>query len=171
MQEFVRKAKKVRAVEVRLADKPPEGVWFSGSSWGYKEAIRPGDASSVSYNPSLAREGDWLIEAAIPGTYTRVPGWVFREQYVEAKKWDPLEDVQTIDLIWNCGYFPSIWTVEDVQSLDERLTDDQAKEVLVEFWSNHDAERGTNWNTLQEAIDTASLEEGWEDSEEDEEDE
>lgn len=47
----------------------------------------------------------------------------------------------------------SVWSVEDVQSLDESLTDEQAMKVLEFAERKHDAEIGINWDVLQMHID------------------
>ena len=45
------------------------------------------------------------------------------------------------------------WTIEDVQSVREDLTDEQAYEVLVECENNHDADVGMNWDTISVVAD------------------
>lgn len=46
-----------------------------------------------------------------------------------------------------------IWSVEDVQSLDDSLTDEQAMKVLEFAKNKHDAEIGINWDVLQIHLD------------------
>jgi hypothetical protein len=46
-----------------------------------------------------------------------------------------------------------VWSIDDVQSLDSRLTDDEAYQVLKMAESNHDATIGMNWDVLQYHID------------------
>ena len=45
-----------------------------------------------------------------------------------------------------------IWGIEDVLSLDDSLTEDQAREVLQAVKYNHDASIGVNWDTIQHFI-------------------
>lgn len=47
----------------------------------------------------------------------------------------------------------SQWTIEDVKSLDEDLTDAECMEVLNAVSENHDAEVGINWDSIQYWID------------------
>lgn len=47
----------------------------------------------------------------------------------------------------------SQWTIEDVKSLDEDLTDAECMEVLEIVQDQHDAEVGINWDTIQYHID------------------
>ena len=47
----------------------------------------------------------------------------------------------------------SKWHVDDVKSLDETLTDDEAREVLQRAEENFDASLGINWDVLQFHID------------------
>jgi hypothetical protein len=46
------------------------------------------------------------------------------------------------------------WCIEDVQELDEILTDQQCSDVLELAKRKHDAEVGINWDVLQCHIDT-----------------
>lgn len=45
-----------------------------------------------------------------------------------------------------------IWSVEDVQSLDENLDDEQAMDVLEHFKENHDGSMEAMWEDLQMAV-------------------
>lgn len=45
------------------------------------------------------------------------------------------------------------WHIEDVQSLDESLTDEQCIQVLEIVAETHDANLGVNWDVIQCAID------------------
>ena len=45
------------------------------------------------------------------------------------------------------------WWLEDVLSLDDSLSEEQAKEVLRMVDENHDANFGVNWDVLQFWID------------------
>jgi hypothetical protein len=45
------------------------------------------------------------------------------------------------------------WHIDDVKSLDNKLTDDQAREVLQLVKNNHDATIGVNWDNIQFHID------------------
>lgn len=45
------------------------------------------------------------------------------------------------------------WAIEDVQSVREDLTDEQAYEVLIECENNHDAELGMNWDAIRVVAD------------------
>ncbi len=47
----------------------------------------------------------------------------------------------------------SQWTIEDVLSLDDELTEEQCMEVLNAVKENHDAEVGINWDSIQYQID------------------
>ena len=45
------------------------------------------------------------------------------------------------------------WYIEDVQSIDETLTDKQAEQVLDLVKYNHDATIGVNWDVIRIYID------------------
>lgn len=45
------------------------------------------------------------------------------------------------------------WHIEDVQSLDDSLTDVEAFEVLCRAKHNHDATVGINWDVLEFWVD------------------
>ena len=45
------------------------------------------------------------------------------------------------------------WTIADVKSLDESLTDDECRQVLAIAEKNHDASIGINWDVLETYID------------------
>ena len=45
------------------------------------------------------------------------------------------------------------WSFIDVQSLDDSLTDDQAREILQNVKEGQDAELGVNWDVIQCHID------------------
>tara|TARA_B110000495_G_C22985932_1_gene580061 strand:- start:819 stop:1064 length:246 start_codon:yes stop_codon:yes gene_type:complete len=42
-----------------------------------------------------------------------------------------------------------VWNIEDVQSLEPKVTDEQAMEVLQLALDNHDANVGINWGVLE----------------------
>ena len=42
-----------------------------------------------------------------------------------------------------------VWNIEDVQSLEPKVTDEQAMEVLQLALDNHDANVGINWEVLE----------------------
>ena len=42
-----------------------------------------------------------------------------------------------------------IWSIEDVQSIRNDLTDEQAMEVLLLVKNRHDASIGVNWDTIE----------------------
>jgi hypothetical protein len=50
------------------------------------------------------------------------------------------------------GKIAITWNVEDVQSVDEDLTDEEAEEVLDWLLHNHDASIGVNWGSIESAI-------------------
>ena len=45
------------------------------------------------------------------------------------------------------------WHIEDVQSVDESLTDDEARQVLQLIKEKHDANIGVNWETIDVFIE------------------
>lgn len=47
----------------------------------------------------------------------------------------------------------SVWTVEDILTIDPTLTKDECTEVLYNIYENFNAELGITWDTLQLAID------------------
>jgi hypothetical protein len=47
------------------------------------------------------------------------------------------------------GSISVTWNIEDVQSLDPNISDDQAIEVLELALDNHDANTGINWDVLE----------------------
>ena len=47
------------------------------------------------------------------------------------------------------GSITITWNIEDVQSLDPNISDDQAIEVLELALDNHDANVGVNWDVLE----------------------
>lgn len=44
------------------------------------------------------------------------------------------------------------WHIEDVKSLDESLTDQDAKEILQYVNRRHDATIGVNWDMIQSCV-------------------
>lgn len=44
------------------------------------------------------------------------------------------------------------WHVDDVLSVDETLTQSEARQVLYLLKHNHDASIGINWNVIQDVI-------------------
>ena len=42
-----------------------------------------------------------------------------------------------------------VWNIEDVKSLEPKVTDEQAMEVLELARDNHDANVGINWGVLE----------------------
>jgi|APSaa5957512535_1039671.scaffolds.fasta_scaffold522542_2 hypothetical protein len=47
------------------------------------------------------------------------------------------------------GSISVTWNIEDVQSLEPKVTDEQAMEVLELALDNHDANVGINWGVLE----------------------
>ena len=47
------------------------------------------------------------------------------------------------------GSISITWNIEDVQSLDSDMSDEQATEVLEYALDNHDANEGINWTVLE----------------------
>jgi hypothetical protein len=47
------------------------------------------------------------------------------------------------------GSISVVWNIEDVQSLEPKVTDEQAMEVLQLALDNHDANVGINWGVLE----------------------
>lgn len=45
------------------------------------------------------------------------------------------------------------WHIDDVKSLDDTLTNDQAREILASFERNHDGSMESMWNDLQYYLD------------------
>ena len=45
-----------------------------------------------------------------------------------------------------------IWTIEDVMSLDDTLTKDEAMDVLQLVIDNLDSNIGINWNVIENAL-------------------
>lgn len=45
------------------------------------------------------------------------------------------------------------WSIEDVQSVRQDLTDEQASEVLLAVKRGHDATIGINWDVLRDWAD------------------
>jgi Ca2+-binding EF-hand superfamily protein len=45
------------------------------------------------------------------------------------------------------------WHIDDVKSLDDTLTDDQARKILKGFERNHDGSMGSMWEDLQFHVD------------------
>ena len=52
-----------------------------------------------------------------------------------------------------------IWSIEDVQGLDKKLTDEQAFEVLKNFEKHHDGSMEQMWLDLRYHIDEYKREE------------
>lgn len=46
-----------------------------------------------------------------------------------------------------------VWHIDDILSLDDSLTDDEAREILQAVEHGHDASIGVNWDTLEYYID------------------
>jgi hypothetical protein len=64
-----------------------------------------------------------------------------------------IDDCDVHQLLAKDGKIAAIWSIEDVKGIRPHLTDDQAWEVLEEVGSQHDAELGINWMTLQTVAD------------------
>jgi hypothetical protein len=47
------------------------------------------------------------------------------------------------------GSISVVWNIEDVKSLEPKVTDEQAMEVLELALDNHDANVGINWGVLE----------------------
>lgn len=47
------------------------------------------------------------------------------------------------------GSISIVWNIEDVQSLDSNISEEQAIEVLGLALDNHDANEGINWTQLE----------------------
>ena len=45
------------------------------------------------------------------------------------------------------------WSVEDVKNFRDDLDDDQAWQVLIRAYQNHNAEIGINWDVLEACAD------------------
>jgi len=45
------------------------------------------------------------------------------------------------------------WHFADIQSIDDSLTNDEARQVLQLIKKNHDANIGVNWETIEAWID------------------
>ena len=67
-----------------------------------------------------------------------------------------------IDGLINGDIIASYWTIDDVKSLqddedefteEERITDEEARQVLKAADVNHDATIGINWDVLREHLD------------------
>lgn len=65
-------------------------------------------------------------------------------EYQEARASKPDYSRDTIELSWH---------IDDVKSLDDSLTDEQARQILQMVKHNHDASIGVNWETLEVNID------------------
>lgn len=50
---------------------------------------------------------------------------------------------------WHCDW----WHIEDVQAIDERLTDDEARDVLSIMAKKSDASIGINWDSIATWVD------------------
>lgn len=46
-----------------------------------------------------------------------------------------------------------VWHIDDVKSMDENLTDDEAREILERMYHKHDATIGISWDTIDAFID------------------
>ena len=57
------------------------------------------------------------------------------------------------------GSISITWTIEDVQELEPKTSDEQAKEVLRLALRNHDANEGINWEVLKYYISEFQLKE------------
>ena len=61
--------------------------------------------------------------------------------------WNKIEQYK--ESIINDKAIASIWSTQDVESVDDELTDDEKKEVLYLTERYHNAEVGINWEVLQ----------------------
>ena len=57
---------------------------------------------------------------------------------------DPVSIVRLTSPDWHCEW----WHIEDVQSAEEDLTDDEAREVLNIMAKKSDANIGINWDSI-----------------------
>jgi hypothetical protein len=60
--------------------------------------------------------------------------------------------LNTRDLCKQSRSISIIWSIEDVQSLRDDLSDDQAREVLEYIEDSHNAEIGINWDVIDYTI-------------------
>jgi hypothetical protein len=72
--------------------------------------------------------------------------------FVTADEWErtvaPYEDaIKREDAI------AIIWTIDDVKSLNDKLTDDEARVILGNIRDNFDAGIGINWDVIQVEVD------------------
>lgn len=58
--------------------------------------------------------------------------------------WD---DIIRGDMIADC------WHIDDLQYLDDTLTDDEARAILQQAWAERDAGVGFNWHIMEEHIE------------------
>lgn len=52
------------------------------------------------------------------------------------------------------------WSIEDIQSQGDNLTDTQAGEVLNMLKANHDASIGINWDIINDTITAYQVKQG-----------
>jgi len=64
-----------------------------------------------------------------------------------------VNELDQFELVDKRDSIASVWCIEDVQSLREDLTDEQALKVLKAVDSRHDAEIGINWDYIEAVID------------------
>ena len=55
----------------------------------------------------------------------------------------------------------SIWTVEDVRTIDSSLTKDECVDVLDYVISNLDTNKGINWDVIENAIYVVKFRKSW----------
>ena len=60
--------------------------------------------------------------------------------------------IDTLHAYWR-NSIASTWSIEDVQTLDPDLTDEQAREILYDVQHKKDASIGINWDVIQARID------------------
>jgi len=71
----------------------------------------------------------------------------------EHSGWKTLDELNEWVKILETHTVMFTWTIEDVQGVREDLNDEQAFEVLEECESNHDADVGMNWDTIEIVAD------------------
>lgn len=99
--------------------------------------------NAIAYACNFALENEKAIKEA--GNDTDEAHALFIQHLKRGR--DAIEEMQSGEAV------VSGWHVDDVLSLDDSLTREEAKEILESADHNHDASIGINWDVLETLID------------------
>jgi hypothetical protein len=76
------------------------------------------------------------------------------------KKFQVRAEIDVHELLAQHQQVAVIWSIEDVQNVRPKLSDERACQVLQDCISNHDCEEGFHWHFIEQTADTLFPESG-----------